>query len=630
MTIVGAGALLIQAVNLPHISLADETTTDASGVQPIPARQNLIAQAARDASTSVINIDETAVPTNDAIWNASITALESNTNDDGSAETDEAPKPAYYAAAPQEADKDALDPWKIPVRWAYDAVRLPQAWALLSSEPGKGITVGLEDSAVYFDHEDLPQPILCHQEELEGAEWLGQIDFLKHPIEFIANEKTEVHHGTVCAGLISATANNEKSKYGGTVGVAYGSSIAAVSYDWPDLLSTPEAANAPKDVPEDARKIGTAIAVLVHAGARVINCSNGLNEETRNKAHSGDAAALADIKTANNYLSSLLQGLLDEGFDFIIVKAAGNSNSNADASDFSVIDGGQDAAFDVLSGIEDPGIAERILVVGGAYPLAPGVCRMASYSAGGARVDIVAPAHYVYSTSPIIRGWQSNKQDEQGKLEDTVGDGYTLIAHGTSFSTPIVSGIAAMVWADSPSLSGDQVCEAIRSSATVRVSYDQEVREKITAYDATADYGFVDAEAALSIARSLVSPGNQGSDLPVGTFSYVAPAGGYRGSITISAAGEAVIEEMSSGTGEGTTSYYFIAPDPTVTTGSPDVIAYLLTPEKDSETWQLTDGGTQQTGSLPMAIDARGFSYDRTTDILTDASSLAQWTRVVE
>ena len=139
-------------------------------------------------------------------------------------------------------------------------------------------------------------------------------------------------------------------------------------------------------------------------------------------------------------------------------------------------------------------------------------------------------------------------------------------ASGTSFATPIVSGVAAMVWAVNPDLTGAQVKQIICSTATRQVGYSQEAQDEIDSnrFDPTLTYGLVDAELAVYAALESLEVSDQAQRVsagPVGTFSYVAPAGGYRGSMTIGADGSVTLEEFMSGTGEGTTSYYTMAVD---------------------------------------------------------------------
>lgn len=94
--------------------------------------------------------------------------------------------------------------------------------------------------------------------------------------------------------------------------------------------------------------------------------------------------------------------------------------------------------------------------------------RLASFSNWGRPVDLGAPGTSIFTTTP--------------------GGGYQA-ADGTSFSTPIVAGVAALLFAANPNLSPAQVERILLSTAS-----------RVSEY---FGYGLVDAGAALSQARSL-------------------------------------------------------------------------------------------------------------------------------
>ena len=594
------------------------------------------------------------IVTDDAVWNVGWALRYSA--DNKATEYDEAGQLIYCADAPLtdsgQLDYESLiaqDPsnptpaeveaeWRLPARWAYDAINLPQAWAVLDSElgtePGAGVTVGIFDSAIYTDHEDLPEIATTQQDDVD---WL------------------ETSHATRVAGIIGARANNGTGQYGGTVGVAYGSSLVSISTGDPSVEERADLAAEGSGL-ESAFQYVYALTELVQSGSKVINCSNGLPLEDyiepANNAQSDDHQwALDAIEQSNEMIADTLSRLLDSGYDFVICKASGNYNSVDDlefnAEETVGVEGGQNAALDVLSGIDDERLRSRIIVVGAVEKATPDTYRVAAYSAGGDRVDVVAPGSYVYSPSPTVPNWQS--QEEKGILdqladlltgtEKTVGNGYWS-GYGTSFAAPLVSGTAAMVWGANPNLTGDQVKEIICSTATNMLGYDLSngEQESTTAFDATKLYGMLDAEAAVRAALDWatepagdgegVSADQSESAFPVGEFSYVAPAGGYRGSVSIDAAGLMTLTEFSSGTGAGTTSYYQMAVDTTVTTPE-GVTAYTCVPTgQEGESWQMIADGNVPTGTFTVT-DSRWFSYDAATDSLTDVSSLNVWVRSV-
>ena len=457
-------------------------------------------------------------PTNDAVWDASWKLCYGDSgayipcSDSGLTETYN----AYEA---------------LPARWAYHAVRLPQAWELCPGTPGAGVTVGVFDTAVYLDHEDLPEPVSSWQEDEPEGGW------------------AENSHGTRVAGIIAARANNGTGDFGGTVGVAYGCGLVSCSYGIAeDQLNSGRQDGYPEA--DGALLFETGLKWLIgERGARVVNCSNGVYDLCK-RANEGDEEARTSLAEANARLAETLSSLLDEGHDFVICKASGNYNSTSGIYADEGFEGGQDARYDLLSGIEDERVSSRIIVVGGTMPLCDGSCRLASFSGGGDRVDVAAPGR-VYSPSTVVPAWQSNLG------EDTLGSAYSP-ATGTSFASPIVAGVAALVWSANSDLTGDQVKQIVCGSATVRVGYSAEAAARISRFDGGATYPLVDAEAAVRAAIEA------GGDWPVGTFSYVAMAGGYRGVLAVDAAGVLTWYSYQSTSPVYTVCRYRMAPDDTV------------------------------------------------------------------
>ncbi len=96
-----------------------------------------------------------------------------------------------------------------------------------------------------------------------------------------------------------------------------------------------------------------------------------------------------------------------------------------------------------------------------------------SFSNYGALIDCVAPGEGIWTT------------------EDSVtNDGYDSVS-GTSFSTPIVNGVCAMIWAADPSLSNSEV-EAILYSTCADID--------VSGVDDKTGYGRADMGAAVALA----------------------------------------------------------------------------------------------------------------------------------
>ena len=528
-----------------------------------------------DASAWVALAEENPQPSDDAMWDASLRIRYSS--------GDNAGKLVSCLNDGEVADSEQQ---ALPVRWAHDAARIPQAWALCPGVPGEGVAVGVFDRAVYYAHEDLPDPAASWQEDAPTGGWLS------------------AKHGTQVAGIVAARAGNGQGNWGGGAGVAYGCSLMNYSMGYADVANM-----SALDI------LATAVETLVRGGARVINCSNAFYDDTtglfgmrkdgaRRKANEvSDENARKEIAQDNATLADRLGALLDEGFDFVICKASGNFNST---EDFGYKDdgykGGQDAAYDLLSGIDDERLRNRIIVVGAAEALGDGGCRVAAYSAGGTRVDVVAPG-WIYGPSTLVPAWQS------GAGEDEVGSGYRS-SRGTSFASPMVAGVAALVWSANDSLTGDQVKKAIVSSASQYVGYSDEVRAATTLFDASAQYPLLDAEAAVRMALS--------SGGLSGTFAYTAQVGGYRGSVTVAVDGTATVTEISSGNGVIYKSFYQVSRDDAVD-ASPlgdAAVAYRFTPTGTGELHVLGEADDVPGQAYEVTVELL-FGYDPATDTLT-------------
>ena len=136
------------------------------------------------------------------------------------------------------------------------------------------------------------------------------------------------------------------------------------------------------------------------------------------------------------------------------------------------------------------------LVYPGAYDtvLCVGACEMdgtlASYSQHHEKVDLLARG----TKLPVL------------KLDGT----YASYDYGTSFVAPMVSGIAARLWMQDPSLTADEVCERLLDSCLVIDGY--------RVLDPTVTLGMDVGEAALDV-FSAWEEGHTGFlDVPAGTY----------------------------------------------------------------------------------------------------------------
>ncbi|MDR3288170.1 MAG: S8 family serine peptidase, partial [Peptococcaceae bacterium] len=282
------------------------------------------------------------------------------------------------------------DPWwNVANRqWGLDAIQAPEAWASYGGY-FRDVKVGVSDNGFLNTHEDLQIPA-----SNVFNRFLGSDD-----------------HGTHVIGTIGAVQNNNK----GLAGVVnarrsdlYGYDVFTLTDDGVQGARTPEAMEI------------AGLAWNVQHGAKVINYSIGRDEGTNWASRSAHY---------NSYYGLAMNKLLDGGYDFVVVNAAGND----------AVDANRNGGF---VGVTDSEWVSRIIVVGATDKNGD----IASFSNYGGRVDVVAPGVDIYSTIATSSTAYANYQ-------------------GTSMAAPHVTGVAALVWAANPGISGTQVKQIIVDSA---------------------------------------------------------------------------------------------------------------------------------------------------------------------
>ena len=280
-------------------------------------------------------------------------------------------------------------------------------------------------------------------------------------------------HGTSVAGFISAKKNNDY----GIDGISDNSNIYGFSFNGNNLYK----------YPTSVMKYKYAIAMMLNNNVKIINFSNGYDEICVGAQHKIKEAC-DELEEFSNSLSAFLKKYIDNDYDFLITKAAGNQNSqiwiecdiSADypygVKSYDENEDGElnsckklpDAVYtpkyDIFGAITDENVKKHIIIVGAAeshgykltyYP--------AGFSARGERVDIYAPGENLKCLIP----------------ESDDGDS-TTIAGGTSFSAPIVAGVASLVWGANPDLSAIDVRNAILNTASLDISGEN--KKMIDAY----------------------------------------------------------------------------------------------------------------------------------------------------
>lgn len=314
--------------------------------------------------------------------------------------------------------------------WWAEAIGMPSVWDMdLNTETVK---VGVIDT--YFDttNQDLDEGIFvktwnnlvdengnCNVTALynEKISQMNNTDDEEEKVK-LKDEADTLAHGTHVSGIIAAQGENGFGITGINQNVQlYGYSI-----------------NGDKET----IKWGTsfllkcALATVLNENVKVINFSMELTS-MRKEAQSGNDSMKNALDESSLELSSFLQKYIDKGQEFLICAAAGN-DSDANKK--------YDAGYDVLANIKDENVSDRIMIVGAAE-LQNGYYTIADFSNIGNRVDVYAPGVDILSDMPT---------------------NITADMSGTSMASPMVSGIASLVWGVNPDLSAEQVKSIVKAS----------------------------------------------------------------------------------------------------------------------------------------------------------------------
>ena len=310
------------------------------------------------------------------------------------------------------------------LHWGHDAIRVPEMWYVWDNVSRSQIRVGVIDNQFYTSHEDLRFAETYENRYMTNA-----------------NMAT---HGTEVSGIIAASFNNGK----GIAGILPNAELYGLSYN--GILTNNELTVA---------SLKAALTWLIRQKeCKVVNLSFGL--DIIDAENFPDKEKMEYIRRYvqeyNKELETTLNTFLDKGYEFLLVKSAGNSRQDENCYT-------TDAELDMFSGISAPRIKERIIVVGAAEDFWAGY-RVVSFSDGGSRVDVIAPGVQIYTTEDV---------------------GYDYVS-GTSFAAPYVTGTAAAVWSTNPELTGADVRKILVETATGAYTYEDSDSERFAMIDAYA------------------------------------------------------------------------------------------------------------------------------------------------
>lgn len=315
--------------------------------------------------------------------------------------------------------------------WGLEVIEAVSAWDY--DKYFSHIDIGVVDSGFDLDHEDLKEVLRPSTDWMESENDYRKIN--EHG--YTENDS----HGTHVSGTIGAIDNNET----GVTGLLWDTTIYYT--DWSPYTK--------EQSWDTTARLVSSLIYSVEAGAKIVNYSVGNVENiTYEKFMSDFQGELTSInldKEVLNYdagiFSLLMESLLNRGFDFLVVQAAGNGYAveiEPNKKEKVAVDAQNTGMFcaineaNILASTSEmkQNILDRIIVVGAAKRNADGNYQQRVTSNGGERVDICAPGEDIYSTYV---------NDKYGEMS------------GTSMAAPHVTGVCGMVWSVNPDFTGAEV-----------------------------------------------------------------------------------------------------------------------------------------------------------------------------
>lgn len=314
--------------------------------------------------------------------------------------------------------------------WGLEAISTTGAWDLLThtSKTIHPVKVGVVDGGFDVGHEDLGFAEVFYDNGANGL-YSPDVEHGTHVCGTFAAKNQDTTG--ICGiypygdGRLYAVAHGGNIKYGGVNAFSENGNF------WASVMS-----------------MKIAYSELIVRNVKVINQSQGFNYYQYTSFKKGLFGLFTDYNAIKEFwddpsnfeedfetakiFGDFLNRMLQKGYDFVIVSAAGND------SDKSI--GHLDCRYSSWNNLirrEDyPDVYDRIIVVGSINSK----MEISSFSNGGDRVDIYAPGSSIFSTMP------NNRYDKMS---------------GTSMAAPHVAGVAAMVWSANNSLTGAEVKESV-------------------------------------------------------------------------------------------------------------------------------------------------------------------------
>jgi membrane-anchored mycosin MYCP len=234
-------------------------------------------------------------------------------------------------------------------------------------------------------------------------------------------------HGTAVAGIISAVPDPQHAD--GFSGVAPGAGLISIRQSSTKFVAVADPSNSGFG---DVNTMAKAVRTAADLGASVINIS-----------------AVACIRTGSALDDRALGAALSYAVDVkdvVVVVAAGNTGTGQCPAQAA------EATWDTVTVVVSPAwYDDYVLTVGSAN--AHG--EPSSFTLAGPWVDVAAPGEGVISLS----------SSGSGLVNSLGGPDHSSPLVGTSYATPVVSGLAALIRSRFPKLTARQVMQRIEATA---------------------------------------------------------------------------------------------------------------------------------------------------------------------
>lgn len=321
--------------------------------------------------------------------------------------------------------------------WGLEAINTIGAWDLLEQHSNEvnPVRAGVIDSGFDISHEDIKFEEVFYENGQNNG---------KSP------DQDSMSHGTHVAGTIAAK-NRDKTGICGIYPYGEGN-LYAVNSSGNGVSSYLENGNYFCSIM--VQKV--AYAELIVRNVKVINQSQGFNWYANLEKVKGNILGVeyTDYKKVKeffestdfskyveeaNLLGDFFNRMLKQGYDFVIVSAAGNDSD----SSIGHLESRYASWNNMISQGKYPDVCNRIIVVGSVDP----DLKISSFSNAGNRLDIYAPGRDIYSLT------SNNKYGKK---------------NGTSMAAPHVTSVAAMVWSANNNFTGAQVKTAVCRKGSLR------------------------------------------------------------------------------------------------------------------------------------------------------------------